>query len=354
MQGRNANNREAQMKPSRHNLKLWAVILSAILIAATASCEHTSSIEQEYQEKWNSFAISLRAFLDEPGMSADKIAFSAMGDLYLVTLDGVETINLDYPVREITWSPDGNSLLLNLKQSGSNPYHDLVIVSGSDWSDRKYVQKRIAYCNGIDWSPDGKHIVYSCRPAESEWKRGIYIADKDGKNHKLLTSDGCQPTWSPDGSRIAFIGYQGGPKVEVIEPDNPNSRRTVYTLEDGSCDRETTNPSWFPDSRRLLVSNSIKQPSIQILDLDQDSASTSLDLTDQTGQVETSIVQAIALSDGRHIVYKLFYNEAGCKAISCYFEKLLLWNLADGTQKEISLHQGIYYLGDFDWWHALP
>jgi Tol biopolymer transport system component len=215
----------------------------------------------------------------------------------------------------------------------------------------------IVNCSGIDWSPDGRHIVYAGGLPESGWKGGIYVADRDGSNSKLLASDGCQPTWSPDGSRIAFIGYQGGHgRVEVVEPGSPNSRRTAYTLGEASCECMTTSLSWFPDSRRLLVSYGLKKQvsdgvEILALNLDEGSAST---LFDTAGQAEANFVQAIALSDGRHIVYRILYKKAGCLADPCYSQKLVLWNLDNAAQKEVSLDQDAYVLRDFDWWQPSP
>jgi hypothetical protein len=43
----------------------------------------------------------------------------------------------------VAWSPDGDALLVSLKQSGSNPLYDLVMISGRDWSNREYVQQDI-------------------------------------------------------------------------------------------------------------------------------------------------------------------------------------------------------------------
>jgi Tol biopolymer transport system component len=58
--------------------------------------------------------------------------------------------------------------------------------------------------------------------------------------------EGAQPAWSPDGTRIAYVG------------DDATNRRTVHVIgADGSGDREVThdgsdwNPVWSPDGSRL-------------------------------------------------------------------------------------------------------
>ena len=62
------------------------------------------------------------------------------------------------------------------------------------------------------WSPDGSKIAFTsrrngnCGPLCEE----IYVMDADGSNPTRLTNNGerdTSPSWSPDGTRIAFIRY---------------------------------------------------------------------------------------------------------------------------------------------------
>jgi hypothetical protein len=59
------------------------------------------------------------------------------------------------------------------------------------------------------WSPDGSRIAFhSDRDGNAE----IYVMDADGSSQTRLTRDvanDMHPAWSPDGSRIAFESYRG-------------------------------------------------------------------------------------------------------------------------------------------------
>jgi Tol biopolymer transport system component len=68
------------------------------------------------------------------------------------------------------------------------------------------------------WSPDGRRIAF-------ESKRGgnfdIYVMNADGSGQRRLTQSGGDPAWSPDGRRIAFVGDSG---IYVMHADGSGLR----------------------------------------------------------------------------------------------------------------------------------
>jgi len=52
-------------------------------------------------------------------------------------------------------------------------------------------------------SPDGKKIVFQMA-GEKEYGISIWTVSTDGANLKLLVKYGGDPSWSPDGSQIAY------------------------------------------------------------------------------------------------------------------------------------------------------
>ena len=57
----------------------------------------------------------------------------------------------------------------------------------------------------------------------------IYVADADGSNSRQLTDNkfsDAWPTWSPDGTQIAFINIEDGVgELYIIDVDGTNLRR---------------------------------------------------------------------------------------------------------------------------------
>jgi TolB protein len=97
------------------------------------------------------------------------------------------------------------------------------------------------------WSPDGTRIAYrSERGGESE----IRIMNADGTRQRRLAA-GLSPAWSPDGSLIAFAGPSGTSGIiTVIRPDGTGLRRLPHT-EGGEY------PSWSPDSTRIAFNSNL-------------------------------------------------------------------------------------------------
>ena len=51
------------------------------------------------------------------------------------------------------------------------------------------------------WSPDGTRIAFA---AGSSTAQDLYLVNADGSGETLVTTNGRNPTWRPDGTEIAF------------------------------------------------------------------------------------------------------------------------------------------------------
>ena len=100
------------------------------------------------------------------------------------------------------------------------------------------------------WSPDGTRIAYT---NERDGARAIYVMNENGSDVKRLTpltQDSFDPTWSPDGTRIAFVSVRdANPDVYVMNADGSGELRltTNPTID--------TDPAWSPDGTRIAFSS---------------------------------------------------------------------------------------------------
>ncbi len=149
--------------------------------------------------------------------------------------------------QEISWSPDGSSLLVSVLAvvEGGEGFEYRIHRIAADGSDfRPLTEGPLDYWTS--WSPDGSRIVFA---SKRDGNTDIYVMGADGGNRVRLTDaegDDTQPDWSPDGSTIAFVSRRG-------------ERDRLYLMNaDGSAQRplgptvgEVQTPAWSPDGTRI-------------------------------------------------------------------------------------------------------
>ena len=108
------------------------------------------------------------------------------------------------------------------------------------------------------WSPDGREVVFGSEGVEarpdsrSAYDSQLSVIDvASGAIRTLTTGDAVQPTWSPEGKRIAYWGLR-----------NRNQRDLWTVRADGTDALAVTNdhaidwsPAWSPDGRWLYFSS---------------------------------------------------------------------------------------------------
>jgi TolB protein len=164
----------------------------------------------------------------QPDWSPDgsRIVFGAPSGTYWVRPDGTGQEWLGTGLGA-TFSPDGSRIATEFtrERSTSDGWEDRGVeirltdvatretrVLATDWAGDAW---------DLDWSPDGSHIVYTGE------NQGLRIVDTaTGEFRDVMSGDAPDavrsPVFSPDGSQIAFSGYDGltgDPKVYVVDAD---------------------------------------------------------------------------------------------------------------------------------------
>lgn len=104
-------------------------------------------------------------------------------------------------------------------------------------------------------SPDGRQVVYVRNHADimaDRYRQNLWLVDTAGTNHQPLTSGSenhSQPRWSPDGTRIAYVGNQDGkPQLYVRWLENDREARLAQLTESPAA------LAWSPDGTRIAFS----------------------------------------------------------------------------------------------------
>ena len=108
-----------------------------------------------------------------------------------------------------TFSPDGNQIAFSSDRSGTWEIYKLTLASGE--ITRLTNTGDTVRQGWPSWSPDGSSIAFEYRGVAGE--SDIYVMEADGTLAQNITNnpayDGA-PVWSPDGKRIAFASRRDG------------------------------------------------------------------------------------------------------------------------------------------------
>lgn len=211
---------------------------------------------------------SPQVFLYKPGYGEPEMLFQSEGG-----------------VKRYAWSPDGRTLAF-LTPEPPDPEKEKQRKMGRDATEpdmagprsllylydleKKSIRPQAEvkdHIMGFSWSPDGSRIAFVTTPRNIEhvsWvDQTVWVVDKDGKNPEALNFHYFEflartglPLWSPDGSLLAMVaGDLDKPELynPILQGYEFESKKTVKLS--GDYDQFMINCTWSNDGRYIYFSS---------------------------------------------------------------------------------------------------
>jgi dipeptidyl aminopeptidase/acylaminoacyl peptidase len=232
--------------------------------------------------KWVAYTVTTTSLEDEKSETRIWMIPVSGGDPIPMTGEG-------YSATRPRWSPDGKYLSFTASKGDSKTQVWTLNRLGGEAQQLTDVEQGIL---GYSWSPEGKRLLLSIRDPEEEaegeegektdtrkpwvidrlqFKRDgvgyltgnrhthLYVFDVESQELTQVTFgdyDDSQGTWSPDGTRVAFVSNR------TSNPD-ANSNRDIWIVaadnsDEGQAPQQVTtnpgsdgSPAWSPDGEWL-------------------------------------------------------------------------------------------------------
>lgn len=181
-----------------------------------------------------------------PAWSPDSsmLAYSRVGtlateyfEIFVIELDGLESTRitfLDSTSIAPVWSPDGSKLAFG---QWNDEEHEIFVINRDGTGLVKITTSTDGYASSPAWSPDGTQIAFNS-------ERDIHVVNADGSDPVQLTDSSTldiEPDWSPNGKHIVFTSPDENSNYQIWVMNSDGTGKTQLT----SGEFENSQPNWI-------------------------------------------------------------------------------------------------------------
>ncbi|HSC48724.1 MAG TPA: hypothetical protein VLD16_00565 [Gaiellaceae bacterium] len=186
-----------------------------------------------------------------------KLAF-VDGGLWTMSADGTGLVRLvaeGQKMRQLlspTWAPQGRRIAFTARTAENQ--RDIWIVNADGTGLHQMWKTPRLWEWDVDWSPAGNQLAFS---SATGMVFQLYVMDANGGHRRVLNPNwrrlqALMPEWSPNGRRLAFMGFAQGQHSSLDDAEiwvaNANGSLRVRLTRNKVVDSE---PAWSADGRRI-------------------------------------------------------------------------------------------------------
>ncbi len=252
----------ASVEPSASGLKLTVVALDGSIRSSIGGLpEGVAMLDISPDGSRVAFAVTVRQGENDDDGLGSQIAVMTLDGTEMHTLTKGGRQSAGWP----RWSPDGSRLLfyrlLSYRSQATNGkgYGRLVVMDADGANVEVVHGTRSPDPQSAAWSRDGSRILYTSAAGGSRHLESIPVTGGQPERFATSSRDESGGAWSPDGRSVAFVLRAN---VEVAAPDGPthqlidqiwlmdadgSNKRLLATLPDTHAEA----PEWSPDGSKI-------------------------------------------------------------------------------------------------------
>ena len=163
----------------------------------------------------------------------------------------------DHSVREIAWSPVEDRIVFLADRHGDEFWQIYSLELNGGWPQQLTNRPEVRHeFGGVVFTPDGKGIVYSANERDPVHADTILMDLATGEKRVLVEGNETwgqvyPAAWSPDGTRLACIGFRGNTNQVVLIHDlTTGTTRQTFPVGEPAV---VWPRAWTGDGQGLLV-----------------------------------------------------------------------------------------------------
>jgi Tol biopolymer transport system component/predicted Ser/Thr protein kinase len=190
---------------------------------------------------------------------ADRDSPKEPNSIFLISTETREKRRLTFPPKDgfgdvyPALSPDGRTLaFVRMRTDQTRDIFLQAIPSGAPGGEARRLTFDERVVNGIDWTPDGRNVVFSSDRSGGQemWK----VASAGGQPERLAFGDGHHPSMSRDGHRLAFARSISDYNIWRVPGPGATDKGTLPTklIASTQSDHEA---QFSPEGKRIAFSS---------------------------------------------------------------------------------------------------
>jgi len=234
-------------------------------------------------------------------------------DIFLISIDGKREIPLikhDADDRLIDWTPDGKSILFISDRTGTYDMWRIHVADGNPQADPELIKKDIGDIQPMGFTQQGSfyygtHLnTMDVFTAKLDLEKSVILSPPKEITQRFIGSN-LTPDWSPDGEYLAYMSIrdteQKGSNTFVlsIRSEQTGQVREIYPQIEGSWLLR-----WSPDGQSIFIATAPKMWAQGLSRIDIQNG----DMTPVAQSEPGSIIKIFTFSPNGKFVYYVYYQ----------------------------------------------